>query len=34
MAAVSVKRFVESLDSVHAILDSVSSQHEKLLGIA
>ena len=34
MAAVSVKRFIESLGSVHAILDSVSSRSEKLLGIA
>ena len=34
MAAVSAKRFIESLGSVHAILDSVSSRSEKLLGIA
>ena len=34
MATVSVKRFIESLGSVHAILDSVSSRREKLLGIA
>ena len=33
MAAVSVKRFIESLGSVHAILDSVSSRREKLLDI-
>ena len=33
MAAVSVKRFIESLGSVHAIPDSVSPRREKLLDI-
>ena len=33
MAAISVKMFIESLGSLHAILDSVSSRREKLLGI-